>query len=237
MAALIQAKQISKFLACAVAVSGFAFPAAATADVTTAITTALATATDAGTAAAVQVASATQAGVVTSGNNKVEVSDDATGQKLFFEDGAVDREVYGRITEAAGTYTLSLFYTDGANAEQAFTAAATTVSFEIGYQFSFMDFPKDALLRTQVRHLDDVGGGGLSLQQEQVTVTGTDTLAALSVAYVGTGPFLLMVNGKVERFTGTNPSFTVAGTAVTWSAANAGYSLDTNDEVTVAYAT
>ena len=68
-------------------------------------------------------------------------------------------------------------------------------------------------------------------------MTGTDTLAALSVAYVGTGPFLLYVNGKQERFTGAAPAFTVAGTAITWNAANAGYALETTDEVTVAYAT
>ena len=141
------------------------------------------------------------------------------------------------MVEAGGVYTLELYYLDGTGTEQAYTHPGGDIDFEFPYLFTFDQLPRDALLRIHSLHLDDVGGGGLVMTQEVVAVTALNTLANTVGTYVGTGPFMLSVNGKLEVFTGGAPSFTVAGQTITWNAANAGYDLETTDVVSVVYAT
>lgn len=74
----------------------------------------------------------------------------------------------------------------------------------------------------------------LRIQTDKLSVTSTNTLSALSATYAGTF-FLLIVNGQTLNTVGASPPFTVSGTAVTWSAANAGYNLETTDSVVAVY--
>jgi hypothetical protein len=58
-----------------------------------------------------------------------------------------------------------------------------------------------------------------------IAVTATNTLAALPKAPSAAGRIILYVDGVAEFSTGSSPSYTVSGTAIIWSAANAKYSL------------
>lgn len=70
--------------------------------------------------------------------------------------------------------------------------------------------------------------------QEALTVTSVNTLSALSNSAVGT-LFMLIVNGVVYTTAGGAPPVSVSGTAVTWNATNAGFSLATTDKVIAIY--
>jgi len=229
--AKVQSKQIEKRLASLIGVNGFTYPAAATADVTTAITTAATTAGDGATAVPVQIATATAGGFVTTGSNRVPVVANATKGPIAFDDSGVDREVFGKLTEAGGVYSVTLHYIDGAGAEQAYTPAApVSIDMLVPYRFEFDQLPTDAITKIKARVADDIQGGGQTLKVEHVAITGANTLAALSQAHDGIGPFQLFINGQMVRTVGTNPGATIAGTAITFNAANAGYAIATTDE-------
>lgn len=78
------------------------------------------------------------------------------------------------------------------------------------------------------------GGGGLSIAQQSLAVTALNTLAALSSTPAG-AYITLVINGMTYTPTGSSPPFSVSSTTVTWSAANAGFSLLTSDIVIAIY--
>lgn len=228
---LVQAKQISKLLQAPLYVSGFAYPAAATASVTAALTAAASTAGDGASSVPVQVASATTMGFVTSGaGNRVSVWDSSTGLKLV---DALNNEVYGRLT---GTYDLALF-SAVAGVDTSYTPAAiTTIDFEVAYQFSFEKLPATALTNVEARYVgDDPVASGATSRAELLTVTALNTLSALTTAPNLTRQIKINVNGQMVSSLLSPAPFTVAGTTVTWNAVNAGFSLATTDQVVAEY--
>lgn len=81
------------------------------------------------------------------------------------------------------------------------------------------------------------GGGGLgaNIKVDTLTIVSTNVVPNLSQ---NAGNFVqLVINGGTYTNVGTNPAFTVVGTAVTWSAANAGFSLNSGDNVKAVYST
>jgi hypothetical protein len=82
---------------------------------------------------------------VTSGANRVLIYDSTTNNKLIDTNG---NEVYGRITESGGVYTLS-YFVEVAGVETAFTMTAGTIDFLFPYRFTFTQFPSDAPIRVQ----------------------------------------------------------------------------------------
>jgi len=110
MAVLIKEKQIDMIRSAYVGITGVAFPAAASTDITTLLSTVLATASDAGTPVPMQVSPDrfTQGLVVAEPKNYVQVIDSLT-KKPLGDPLNEDNEVYGRITEAVGVYTISLY--------------------------------------------------------------------------------------------------------------------------------
>lgn len=227
MTTRLQAKQIDKLFKAPVFVSGYSFPAAATSIVTAALTAAFLTAADDGTAIPLQVENTVvgnPSGVVVAvGRNRSDVWVDGTEAKLISASGA---EVFGEVTEAAGAYTLSLFSIE-AGVKTAFTpSAATTVSFSVPYLFTFEQIPRDALSGGASKFVSQDPAGGDRTLIERLTVTGVNVLSALSTAVKAGTVSKLSVNGQVlSSLGGASAPFSVAGTAVTWSATNAGYSL------------
>lgn len=75
--------------------------------------------------------------------------------------------------------------------------------------------------------LDGLGAGGTATLPTpvQLSVTSLNTLSALPVAPSVAGNIRITIDGVAEYAVGTNPSYTVTGTTVNWSAANAGYNL------------
>ncbi len=229
---LLQSKQIQRFLKAYIGLTAFSFAAGTSSVITTVVTSAAGTAGDGGVAVPVQVFSSTTEGFVTTGNNLAPVWVSATKQRLV---DASNNEVYGRVTQAAGVYTLSLF-SSIAGTETAFTLGSTTnVDFMVPYQFSFEHLPSDSLITIPEKYVgDDPVPAGGRMRAEVVSITALNTLAALSVAAVA-GSAFLYINGKEEDTLGGSPATTFSGTSVTWSAANAGYSITTTDRAVAYY--
>lgn len=106
-------------------------------DVSTAILAASASGTPGG--------SDSVAGIVTTTpNNKVQIRATANGQPVEHSTGA---DVFGRLTEAAGVYTLSFVYEDTSGVEHAYTFAANT-GIDILYpeSFSLSNIPFNSLM-------------------------------------------------------------------------------------------
>ena len=227
-------KQIKKILAAPVRVNNVATGAAASKVVTSDLTTALGTAGDGGVSVPLQVSASLGLGVITTTTaNKVQIYDNTTKDKL--SDGS-GNELYGRITEAAGVYTLS-FYSLVAGVETAYTFGTTTnIDFEFSYRFDFYRLPTDALVAIASRNVaDDVNTRGGVFKMEVVTVTAQNTLQALSKTPIA-NTLKLQVRGKTEHCL-SGGAVSAIGKTMNWSTVNAGYNLETTDEVIAEYFT
>ena len=231
---LVQSKQISKLIAGQIIIGGIAFPAASSFNVTTLLTTAASTAAQGGIPVPVQAGSAITEGFVVSGNNLVDVTTTASGAKLADSSG---NEIYGRLTNVGAVYTLSLF-SDIAGVQTAFTLlTATNLDVMVPYIFTFEHLPFDAFIgRTMNFVSNDPASQAGRTKRELLTVTSLNTLSALTTAYLGTGTLVLVVNGVLVDNLDSPVALTATGTAVTWNATNAGYNLNTTDNVIAFYA-
>ena len=233
---LLRAKQISKLLAAQIRVAGFAASGSSNV-VTTPITTALSTAGDGGVSVPLQVSASNGLGVVTSApNNRIEIYDATSKAKI----SSAGFEVYGRLTEAAGVYTLSYFTLPSSGVEAAHTwGASTSIDFEFAYRFDFARFPTDAIVGITTRNVNQDAGGsaGERIFSEQLTVTATNTVSNLA-KNPSSATIWLEVRGQViDGFGGGSAQFSVASKVVTWSAVNAEFALETTDRVVARYAT
>ena len=181
------------------------------------------------------VATTTVAGVLTSDNNRVEIYDNVTKQKVDDGDG---NEVYGRMTGTVGAWTLS-YYSLVAGVETAFTFDASDIDFDFGIRFEFKDLPMNAIRAVKQKVNDDLSQTGGHLYAESITIAVQNTVPDVTRQPSDTGTFRLVVNGKDEFTFAPTPAVTAstANKTVAWSAANAGYNLDTTDEVVAIYLT
>ena len=81
------------------------------------------------------------------------------------------------------------------------------------------------------------GGGSVGFYSQSVTPTGTNTFPALTNSYTtgSAGVAIMNVNGIIYTDHDASPAFSVSGTTITWSAANAGFSVATTDAATISY--
>lgn len=238
-----RAKQISdRFLASALPI--FSFTANGSSNtITTQITSLLSTAGNGGVSVPLQPSVSSGLGVITSGtSNRTKIFSATTGDLV--QSAGVN--VYGRITEATGTYTLSYFTTPDGGTETAFTfASATPITFFVPYRFDFARYPTDALI--VVKGLDltsDIasGGGGTSPGDEVLTVTAVNTVTGLTKTPITAASLQLIVNDSAyDTFGGAAAavSINMATRAITWnpSSSSTGFSLDTLDRVIARYPT
>lgn len=230
-------KHVIKPLSAAVRINGFS-ASGSSSTVTTPITTALSTAGEGSAAVPVQAVggSNTIGIVVASPNNRVEVYASNTKQKI----SDASNEVYARLTEASGVYTLS-YFTLASGIETAFTfSSATNIDFEFNYRFPFDRLPADAIVSARARNVSDdpaaIAGGGLTPRAELLTVTALNTVGNLSFAPASNAVVNLFVNGEsFDTFGGANAPFSISGQAITWSATNARMALETTDRVVARY--
>ena len=230
----IQAKQISKVMAAAVRASGLVVATTTSSTVvTTAITTALTTASD-GSSVPLVVSSSNGAGVVTTGAAaRVEIYNTTSKDKILATNG---EEVYGRLTEAAGVYTLSYFTLPNSGTETAYTfPAAATIDFEFNYRFELHQLPTDAIIATIARNISqDPSSAAWTLFGESISVTATNTLANLTKTPTAQSTVELIVNSTQQE---PGFDFTISGKAITSVPASAGFSLATTDRVYAIYST
>jgi hypothetical protein len=169
----------------------------------------------------------------------VEIYNATSKDKILAANG---EEVYGRLTEATGAYTLSYYTLDNTGAEAAYTfGAATNIDFEFIYRFDFARFPTDGVIGVSARNIsNDPSGSGGSLYREQLTVTATNTLSNVTKTPINANVFTLAINGVTyDTFGGgaARVSVNLSTKAVTWSSSNAGFSIDTTDRVIAEYTT
>lgn len=206
--------------------------------VTTPITSLLSSAGDLSATVPLQVStynSGTQTeGLITTGTgNRVLIYDATTKQMI---DDNAGNEVYGRITEAGGVYTLT-YYSLVNGVETAFDIGTTTIDFEFLYRFEFHNLPVNFAVAIQSRNVDEDAGGNVGrLVVERVTVSGTNTLSNLTYTPDVSANVQLSVNGKLED-TLSGSGLTVSGKALTWTAATIGYSCLTSFRVVAQYTT
>lgn len=232
---LIKPKQIFKIIGCHVRVNGFTTSVDTSDTVTTVLGTALATAGVSGTSVPLVVSpNDTTPGVITTGvNNRVEIWDATTKVKLIDGGG---NEVYGRLTESGGTYTLS-YYSIVAGTETAFTMDGRDIDFSFSYRFTFDKLSGDCLLQTASTNVNDdpsVSKQGVEVCEE-LTVTALNTMATLTYTPSAYPAFTFKVNGIAYCVGGSGP-VTVVGTTVTWNPAGI-YDLETDDCVCICYHT
>lgn len=227
---LIQSKQIKKILAARIRVSGFS--ASGVDDVvTSALTTALTTAGYNGGSVTLQpTTTETTSGVITGANNTVLLYNGTTKEPLT--DASLN-EVYGRMTESGGVYTLA-YYSLVNGVETSYSLASTTIDFEFPYRFEFKDLPTDAIISQKARNISDDPQGGSTFYDSQIlTITATNTVTAFTPPASTVDDAIFYVNGQAI-FNGQGISTNASGT-VTVTAGTLGYSLETTDILTVSY--
>jgi hypothetical protein len=231
-------KQIKDlYLSAAVQVMGLSV-SGNSANISAAIGTALSTAGDGGTSVPAQaLGGSNKVGViVATPHNRCEIADNTTGEKFA---SATDGEVYGRLTAAGAVYTLS-FYTIEAGVETAYSfAAATSIKIEFNYRFHVAKLPADALIATRSRNIADdpaVTGDGQKYT-EALTVTALNVVSDLAKTPTDPDDVTLTVEGLVYKPVGSSPDFSIVDKTITWNAANAGFDLETTDEVIADYCT
>lgn len=227
---LLQPKQIEKLLDSNGSVAGFTTTAANHDDVTTDVQGVLSALgiTEA-------VATATVAGVITSGNNRVEIYDATTKQKI---DDGQGNEVYGRLTGTVGAWDLAYFSLVN-GVETAYTMDGSDIDFDFGIRFEFKDLPANAIRAVKQKVNDDVASAKGYVYSESVTITTQNTLPDTTFQTSDTATLQVIVNGKVEDTLGATPVIgaSTANKQLTWNATNAGYNLDTTDRVVYRYLT
>lgn len=206
---LLQAEQIEKYLQAKISISGFA-GAGADDVVTTELSTA---ATNAGVSLAVSNGIDTMGFITSGAANKVEIKDAGTEAAITDQAG---NEVYGRLTEASGVYTLS-YYSIVSGTETAYTLPATTIDAYFNYLFTFAKLPIDAL--TNVTNIV-VGEDPRQFRArivESLTISALNTLSLLSKLPVTGSKVILSISGKSEFET---QSFTRSSKTITWTPTN-----------------
>lgn len=227
----LHAKQVARLISAFVDLSGVAVSNANSANITSALTTTLATAGDGGVAVPLQPRTTSAVGVITSGNNVTDVFESVSRDVPTVQGNAV----YARVTESGGVYTASFFYRAADGTETA-TTLDGNYTLAIGYTFDLHRLPVDSLIVWKDVSSGDGGGSSLRQYTEQVTVTASNTFAALSRSIADPANSKITVNGSTLYHT---RHFTASGAQITISAGqsdNIGHSVDTTDEVFAEYA-
>lgn len=234
----LQPKQINKIQAGIIKIVGLSVTSTSTSIVvTSALTSAVAVAGQNNTSVPLVVSSnVTQAGIpVSTPQNRTDIWDSTSKQKI----GATSAqfEVYGKITNSSSIWTLTFYYLDNSGTEQSYAFPSTlSIDFDFVYRFTFAQFPTDGLVSVVTKNVyQDTRGAGSVAILEPVSVTSTNTLANLTQSPTYPTKTILYVNGKAELAIDATPPFSVAGNVVTWSPSNAGYILETTDDVLAEY--
>ncbi len=232
VASKLNPKQVDLISGADFQIAGFVLAAdAASSDVSTALTTWAATGGRNGSSVPVQVATAldVQGFAVGADGGYVQINDSATGDRP--KDGN-DDEIYGELTEAAGVYTVT-YYVGPTATRSAVNLPAGTYDLIFGYRFELHRLPVDfARGLGRIQLAQDAANAGIP-QIEAINPTALNTVPALSAA-PRAGSERLHVNGQ-EFVVSQWPGITIAGTALTWDAAQMGFDLETTDRVTILY--
>jgi hypothetical protein len=227
----IDPKYIQAVSASWVVITGFSANGG-TGNITSALTTALTTAGRGGSAVDLAVSSGEDDPGVIATNPKNYVPIRQGSAQLQNADGI---DIYARITEATGTYTLTYYVNDAGSQTPYSFGGATSIDLYIPYRFTFGTRPGDADISFAALGLDTSVNPTVTVPtafSEELTV-GTNTLSDLT--HTPIGAVTLICSGVGFSSVESPAPFTVSGKSLTWSASNAGVSLDSNDTVVASY--
>lgn len=233
---LLQPKQISKLIEGRVYVGNYPFVAGAgvsTFDATIPLSGALISAGDNGVNVPLQqFIAATQPGLVTSGNNIVEIYVSSTKLKMSDASG---NEVYGRLTWAMGAYTVSLYSLIGGVETPYVVPGNITIDFVPSYVFTFETLPASFATRMKTSYVsDDPATSGQRVFVQPLVVTALNTIAAMVHPYVP-GKAVIYVNGQAHSDVHGSFTITPGSTALVWNPIPAGFNLEPTDELFIEY--
>lgn len=227
----IQAPQISYSLAAPILVSGISVVGSST-NVTSTLTTVCNTAGRGGVAVPFRVSTGyTEMGFITSGtSSQVSIQYDSTKGEVQDANG---NQVYGRLSQAAGVYTLS-YYSNVNGTETSYSfALSTAIDFTANYVFDLYRFPYDALIAMRNVLVDQIKYQISTPIREQLTITSNNTVPNLSYTPIAGVNFI--VQGVSNPTTDANSGFSVSGTTVTFNATTAGWTLQSGWVVVATY--
>lgn len=222
-------KQLTKFLTAFLGLASVSVTSANSVNITSALTAILATAGDTGRAVPLQQASATQMGVVVTGNNVVQVWDQATLDPILIG----GNEVYGRVVFSSPNYSVQ-FFTDINGTETAATLNQT-VKLAVPYRFDFDNLPQDSLVLWTSLAPGAIAGSGGVQANETLTVTGNNTFSNLANTPLNPTTATMTVNGQ-RLYAGTH--FTITGQAISISGGQStaiGFTITTTDFCVMEY--
>jgi hypothetical protein len=232
----VPAKQSIKFMSAPVRMNGISV-SGSSADISTAIATALSTAGDGGVSVPTQVLG---------GTNKIGVLTTAPSNrcKIYaaLSDGEIvanDERVYGRLTESGGVYTIAFYRFTNAGVETAYSfASATNIDIEFNYRFDWHRLPADAIIAIESRDIaQDSSGSGQKVFRERLTIATQNVIPDLTKTPDQNYNVTFIINGLVYSSIGGSAPFSISGKTATWSVANAGFNLDTTDRIDASYTT
>lgn len=236
---LFQPEQIQKIASTFVRVTNF-LAAGNSTNVTPALSLALQAAGNGGCQVPLQSSPNSNTEGVIAGTplNRVLIYDATTKKKLASADGS---EVYARITEMGGVYTLTYFQLDPITGQETAVAINQAIDFEFAYRFSFEHLPADFAILVQERNVsEDPAGAGIRYGSvwELLTITAQNTFNPLTYSPTNPADVVIYANGKGEDgFAGGAFSINVTTKVITWNAANAGYNVKTTYRCFAVYKT
>lgn len=180
----------------------------------------------------------TQAGVITTAPyNKVYIRNNTTGKA--FED-ASQRQVYGRLTESSGVWTIS-FYVLITGVETAYNFNGTD---DAGETFDYTYFEVVQIGNSDPRNvvnlfenIDEINSSNPLNHShiiDPLTVTAQNVISDLSQVPKDTNDVKLEVNTAIYL---QGVHFTVSGQTITWTftSGSGGFNIETTDTVTAFY--
>ncbi len=168
--------------------------------------------------------------IVESGLNIVDIFDNSADKRIVDDE---NREVYAKLTEASGVFTLT-YYVNDEGTETAYSIpSGISINFIVKYNSDWSRTPKSAkqgfVSRIIANDPSQLGGRYVSIDSQ--TISATNTVADLPDAPIA-GTISFKING-VEA----NNGFSVSGKAITVDANSLGYSLETSDRLSISYET
>lgn len=237
-------KQITKLISGYIRIASHTITAnAGSQDVTAKISTALTTGGNNGVAIPNQVSSNvnTMGLITTTPFNRVDVWQSGTKRRLSTTN---KDEVFARLTTSSSNYFLTFYYENAGGSEIVFTpTVADTIDFYIPYRFDLNRIPTDFLLDLTRYTFQDVpsaatgGGTGAVMFTELLTITTLNQIPVLTKTPADPNTVFLIVNGIMYSRFGASPFFTISGKTCLWDATNAGFDVETTDQVVAMYST
>lgn len=229
---MLKEKQIDSFSDAFVKVSNFT--ANGTSDaITTQLTSVLTTAGKGSVSVPVQVA-ANEGTVGVVVNTTLPIWSNTTKKPLVDSN---NNEIYGKLSESAGVYTLSYFSFSGGSETAYNFASDTAIDFLFPYRFDLYRRPVSFAIAYPIGDINLPPVGSTTQPNwfpELIIPTALNTVPNLTKTPTSNTDVMCFVNG-LQEYSGS--SFTVSGKTITWVSATAGYSVTTTDKLYFFYKT